>query len=69
VDFAAPGADITAAAPGGGTASVRGASFAAPIVAGRLARLSPPSVAALAAQAQRVGSAKVYGHGLIGLPH
>ncbi len=37
LDFAAPGAGMTAAAPGGGYASVRGASFAAPIVAGALA--------------------------------
>jgi hypothetical protein len=69
VDFAAQGADMMAAGLGGGMASVRGASFAAPIIAGRLARLSPPSVAALAAQAKRAGSAKVYGHGLISLAH
>jgi subtilisin family serine protease len=68
VDFAALGAGVTAAAPGGGFATVRGASFAAPIVAGRLARLSPPSIAALASQAKPAGSAKVYGHGLISLP-
>jgi hypothetical protein len=67
VDFAALGAGVTAAAPGGGSATVRGASFAAPIVAGRLARLSPPSVAALAAQAKAAGPAKVYGHGVVGL--
>jgi subtilisin family serine protease len=70
VDFAAPGAGVTAALPGGGLGPVRGASFAAPIVAGRLARLSPPSVAALAAEAQPVGSKganKTYGHGLIGV--
>jgi subtilisin family serine protease len=34
VDFAAPGADIRAAAPGTGYTPVRGTSFAAPIVAG-----------------------------------
>jgi minor extracellular protease Epr len=67
VDFAALGAGVTAAAPGGGFASVRGASFAAPIVAGRLARLSPPSVEVLASQAKRAGPAKIYGHGLISL--
>jgi Subtilase family len=38
VDFCAPGADMAAAAPGTGYAVVRGASFAAPIVAGLLAR-------------------------------
>jgi len=37
VDFAAPGADLEAARAGGGFARVRGTSFAAPIVAGRLA--------------------------------
>jgi len=36
VDFAAPG-EVSAAAPGGGFANVRGTSFAAPLVAGRLA--------------------------------
>jgi hypothetical protein len=66
VDFAAPGADMAAATPGGGFANVRGASFAAPIVTARLASLTPPSAAALATQAQTVGPAKIYGHGLIG---
>lgn len=37
VDFAAPGADLAAAAPGGVFRSVRGTSFAAPLVAGLLA--------------------------------
>ena len=37
VDFAAPGADLQAARAGGGLTRVRGTSFAAPIVAGRLA--------------------------------
>jgi hypothetical protein len=47
VSFAAPGADIVAAAPGGTFARVRGTSFAAPIVAGLLARkLQAPSPAA-----------------------
>jgi subtilisin family serine protease len=35
--FAAPGADMAAALPGGGYAVVRGTSFAAPFVASRLA--------------------------------
>ncbi len=39
VDFAAPGADIRAAAPGTGYTPVRGTSFAAPIVAGFAATL------------------------------
>lgn len=37
LDYAAPGADIAAALPGGGFALVRGTSFAAPLVAARLA--------------------------------
>lgn len=37
VDFAAPGADMAAAIPGGGYQAVRGTSFAAPLVAARLA--------------------------------
>lgn len=36
VDFAAPGADMNAARPDGGKGRVRGTSFAAPLVAGRL---------------------------------
>jgi subtilisin family serine protease len=39
VDFAAQGGGLRAARPGGGAVSVRGTSFAAPIVAGRLAGL------------------------------
>ena len=37
LDFAAPGADMVAAAPGEGFALVRGTSFAAPLAAARLA--------------------------------
>ena len=39
LDFAAPGSGVLAARAGGGFARVRGTSFAAPIVAGRLALL------------------------------
>jgi hypothetical protein len=38
VAFAAPGVDMAAARPGGGYAAVRGTSYAAPLVAGLLAR-------------------------------
>jgi hypothetical protein len=72
VDFAAPGADI-AAAQGRGWAPVRGTSFAAPIVAGRLAALEEASadnpLEALARQASDIGPRgpdKTFGRGLIG---
>lgn len=74
VDFAAPGAEVSAAAPGGGYASVRGTSFAAPIVAGRLAVLAKRdgpgrAVEALAREAADLGAPgpdPVYGQGLVG---
>lgn len=74
VDFAAPGSDMAAATLGGGYATVRGASFAAPIVAGLLARRlnggdASAAVAGLAREARDLGAAgddTVYGHGLVG---
>lgn len=75
VDFAAPGVDMVADKPGGGLAAVRGTSFAAPIVAGRLAlHLKQPdpagaarAVAALAAEAQKpAGGGARLGHGIVG---
>jgi len=76
LDFAAPGADMAAAASSG-FAPVRGTSFAAPIVAGKLARLmngrSPAAarqaVDALGQQARDLGpkgADKTYGRGLVG---
>lgn len=70
VDFAAPGADMAAAGPGQGYVSVRGASFAAPLVAGLLARRSGRGdpVQALAAEARDMGARgpdPVYGRGLV----
>lgn len=76
VDFAATGAGLRAAKAGGGAASVRGTSFAAPIVAGRLARLfSAPdpagagqAVERLAASAQDLGAPgrdAVFGRGFV----
>lgn len=63
VDFAAPGADMAGAVPGGGWESLRGTSFAAPLVAARLARLG--GIPALAAEATpgkgRVGRGIVCG--------
>lgn len=74
--FAAPGGDISAARPGG-YASVRGTSFAAPIVAGLLSRqLATPdpvraqaAVSAMTASAQDLGPKgfdTTYGNGLVG---
>jgi hypothetical protein len=74
LDFAAPGADLVAARASGGTVKVRGTSFAAPFVAGRLARLSATgamsrahAVAVLAGEAGRPRAAhpQLYGRGII----
>ncbi|MES1159007.1 MAG: S8 family serine peptidase [Terricaulis silvestris] len=77
VDWAAPGSDMLAAQPGGGFAGVRGTSFAAPIVAGLIAReMSAPSPQAsshaqqdLGADAVDLGARgrdNVFGAGLVG---
>lgn len=71
VDFAAPGADMAAAALAGTWTSVRGSSFASPIVAGLLARHGggPGAIAALTRSAQDLGAPgrdPVYGAGLVG---
>ncbi|WP_173207293.1 S8 family serine peptidase [Sphingopyxis sp. BSNA05] len=48
VDFAAPGADIMGASPDGKTVPLRGTSYAAPLVAARLAAHYPaPDIAAI----------------------
>lgn len=76
LDFAAPGADMAAARPGG-YAAVRGTSYASPIVAGLLARLSKgrspagarAALVALQKQARDLGPNgvdKTYGYGLVG---
>ncbi|MDB5468399.1 MAG: hypothetical protein JWQ46_3161 [Phenylobacterium sp.] len=77
VDFAAPGAQMAAAGVDGGFVAVRGTSFAAPIVAGELARSLPqPDRAGAARAMQRLardaddlgarGPDPVYGRGLVG---
>lgn len=77
VSFAAPGADLRAATLQQAYASVRGTSFAAPVVAGLLARqLSAPdarlaeqAIALLASHAQDLGAKgtdRIYGKGLVG---
>ena len=55
LDYAAPGADMAAAAPGRSFARVRGTSYAVPLVAGRLA-LARARGAALDGEAQDLGS-------------
>lgn len=75
LDYAAPGADMRAAAIAG-TAKVRGTSYAAPLVAGRLFALYPASNPAMRPLAlQRLtreardlgkkGHDKLYGYGLV----
>ena len=59
IDFAAPGADMAGAVPGGKWEVLRGTSFAAPLVAASLARLDRgdggQAIAALAGQAKPGG--------------
>lgn len=62
VDFAAPGADMNAARADGGKGRVRGTSFAAPLVAGRL--FATGSLQGLIAEA-KAGNGKAFGHGII----
>ncbi|CAN5447102.1 hypothetical protein BH10PSE5_BH10PSE5_19750 [soil metagenome] len=76
VDFAAPGADMAGASSQGGYVTLRGTSFAAPLVAGRLA-LDLPSpdragaaraIADLSRQAADLGARgpdPIYGKGLV----
>jgi hypothetical protein len=70
VDYAAPAADIFGAGLNGSSVPVRGTSYAAPLVAGRLwaARGSGRPLATLQAEAAdlgRRGRDKVFGHGLV----
>ncbi|WP_428630810.1 S8 family serine peptidase [Sphingopyxis sp.] len=76
LDFAAPGDAVLAATGTGTTDRLRGTSFAAPLVAGRLALRYPApaidrigaAVSALVLEARDLGKKgrdKIYGHGLI----
>ncbi len=66
VDFAAPGSDFAAASPTGGYAAVRGTSYAAPIVAGLIAREGVTGLTAQAVDLGARGSDQIYGAGLVG---
>lgn len=71
LDYAAPGADMLALDMNGGTAAVRGTSFAAPLVAGTIARVYPvqdparraAALASVDAGAEHLG--RRYGRGLV----
>jgi minor extracellular protease Epr len=71
LDYAAPGADMIAAAPGGGTRPVRGTSYAVPFVAARAWRAASAGSAiraTLDAEAQDLpprGADRRFGRGLI----
>ena len=71
LDYAAPGADMAAARAEGGLMRVRGTSFAAPLVAGRLAaqhRAAGGAIAALDREARdlgRKGPDAIFGRGLV----
>jgi subtilisin family serine protease len=78
LSFAAPGADMLAAAPGARYAAVRGTSYASPLVAGLLARLLASEdhiavgqlvqqLAATAADRGSRGRDRRYGYGLVGM--
>lgn len=66
LDYAAPGADMAAARPGGGLAAVRGTSYAVPFVAGRLAAHAQTGnpVAAVDREAEHRGR-RGFGRGLV----
>jgi minor extracellular protease Epr len=68
IDYAAPGADMAGAKAGGGTVPLRGTSYAAPLVAARLAGQAKPDIALLDREAVDLGKRgpdKIYGRGLI----
>ena len=65
LDYAAPGADMAAAHPGGGLTPVRGTSFAVPLVAGRLARHLGAGDPLAALDGEASARDRRYGRGLI----
>ncbi|HKT85107.1 MAG TPA: S8 family serine peptidase [Novosphingobium sp.] len=69
LDYAAPGADMTALVPGRGSVAVRGTSYAAPLAAARIAarypRLGSSVMALKATDAEAVGVSKRTGRGVL----
>lgn len=66
VDFSAPGSDMAAASVSGGYVTVRGSSFAAPLVAGLIARHGKAGVAQHARDMGAPGRDDVHGRGFVG---
>ncbi|QTC93148.1 S8 family serine peptidase [Brevundimonas goettingensis] len=66
VDLSAPGSDMAAAGVAGSWVTVRGASFASPLVAGLLAGESLSSLERSARDLGQRGPDPVYGQGLVG---
>jgi subtilisin family serine protease len=66
VDFAAPGSAMAGAGARGGYLEVRGTSFAAPLVAGLIARQGGHADGLAAADLGAPGPDPVYGRGLVG---
>ena len=66
VDLSAPGAEMAAAGVAGSWVTVRGASFASPLVAGLLAGESLSSLERSARDLGQPGADPVYGRGLVG---
>lgn len=69
LDYAAPGADMTALLPGRGRVAVRGTSYAAPLAAARIAarypRLGSSVMALKATDSEAVGASKRTGRGVL----
>jgi subtilisin family serine protease len=65
LDYAAPGADMLGAKAGGGMAPLRGTSYAAPLVAARLAGSSLAALDREAVDLGKRGPDKIYGRGLV----
>ncbi|WP_404482138.1 S8 family serine peptidase [Novosphingobium sp. BL-52-GroH] len=69
VDYAAPGADLSALVPGRGRVALRGTSYAAPLaasrIAARLAASANPAKALAAADAEAIAGSRHTGRGVL----